>query len=104
MEFKLFDSIGEMKKVLVNKKPRLVKAGTKNICIVRQDENLIAFENECPHMGEALNNGPINHLDEIVCPLHSYRFNIQTGESVERQCRSLKKIKVISEIGVYLVF
>ena len=103
MEFKLFESIDQMKDVLVNKKPRQVKAGGKNICIVREGENLLAFANECPHMGESLSNGTINHLDEIVCPLHSYRFNIHTAEAVERQCRSLKKIQVTFAAGVFLI-
>lgn len=94
MEFKLFESIDEMKNTLVNNKPRLVKAGAKNICIVRQDEDLIAFENECPHMGESLHKGLINFQNEIACPLHSYRFNILSGECNQRECAPLKFIKV----------
>jgi nitrite reductase/ring-hydroxylating ferredoxin subunit len=103
MEFKLFDSIDQMKSVLENKKPRLVRAGEKNICVVRQNDMLIAFENECPHMGESLHNGVLNYLDEIVCPLHAYRFNIESGES-KNNCPSLKKVRVLQEKEIILIF
>lgn len=103
MEFKLFDSIEEMIKALENKKPRLVRAGNKNVCVVMLDHELIAFENECPHMGESLHNGVINHLNEIVCPLHFYRFNMKTGESTH-DCTPLKKVKVLIKKEVFLVF
>lgn len=102
MEFKLFASIEEMKNVLKDKKPRLVRAGNKNICIVLFEDKLIAFENECPHMGESLHNGHVNHFGEIICPLHSYRFNMQSGETT-RNCASLKSVKVIQEKEVFLL-
>lgn len=103
MEFKLFDSIEEMKDLLENKKPRLVRAGNREICIVRQNNKLVAFENSCPHMGESLHNGVVNYLDEIVCPLHAYRFNIHSGESTSN-CPSLKKVIVLMEKEVFLIF
>lgn len=102
MEFKLFASIEEMKNALENKKPRLVRAGDKNICVVLFEDKLIAFENECPHMGESLHKGHINPSGEVVCPLHSYRFSLQTGET-SQNCSSLKKVKVIQEEEVMLV-
>lgn len=103
MEFKLFDSIDDMKKALVNKKPRLVRIGNKNICVIREDEELIAFENECPHMGESLHTGVINYQNEIVCPLHSYRFNIRSGESNQQDCAALNFIKVKISDEILLV-
>lgn len=103
MEFKVFSSIQEMKNVLENRKPRLVRSGEKNICIIRLENRLIAFENECPHMGESMHNGKVNYLNEIVCPLHSYRFNILTGESANN-CPSLKKVQVLQENEILLKF
>lgn len=103
MRFKLFDSLADMQRMLQNNEPRLVKAGNRNICIVRQGDKLVAFENECPHMGEGLNGGVINYLGEIVCPLHTYKFNLKTGEEERRRCRSLKFIKSTqSEEGFFL--
>jgi len=102
MEVKLFDSIQEAFEVLKDHEPRLVKSNSRNICVVKRDDKIFAFQNECPHMGEPLHRGKINYLGEIVCPLHTYRFNIVTGESSKEGCNSLKRVSVIVRDGVYL--
>ncbi len=103
MEFKLFNHISEIEKYLQANKPRLVKADSKTICIIKKEEGLIAFENECPHLGEALHRGKINFQNEITCPWHSYRFSLDTGEEIAGRCQSLKFIKVTqSKRGVFL--
>ena len=102
MEVKLFDSIAEAKNTLEQKVPRLVKVEGKNLCIIRIDENILAFENECPHMGESLHNGKLNYLNQIVCPLHTYRFDTKTGEEANQRCGSLKFVKVITRGSIYL--
>ena len=103
MLFKLFNSSEELENLLQNNQPRHVVAGQRNICVVRQGTNLIAFENECPHMGESLSGGLVNGLNEIVCPLHTYKFNLKTGEEESRRCASLKFIHVKNEGGeIYL--
>lgn len=102
MELKLFESIAEAKKILKENTPQLVKAAGKNVCIIRREDSLIAFVNECPHLGESLHRGTVNYLGEIVCPLHTYRFNLDTGEEAEHRCRPLQFVKVLSEEEVYL--
>ena len=103
MRVKLFETLDEMKRMLQNNEPRLVKAGKKNICVVKQGERLIAFENECPHMKEGLNGGLVNHMNEIVCPLHTYKFNLQTGMEENQRCPQLRFTKVeITTEGVFL--
>ena len=103
MKFKLFDSQAKAKEVLLHDKPVLVRAGKKEICLVRQHEELFAFQNECAHMGEALHRGNMNHLGEIVCPLHTYRFSIRSGEESDRRCQSIKTYPVIElPDGIYV--
>ena len=102
MEVKLFDSITEAEAVLTENQPKLVKAMGRNICIVLRKNEFFAFENECPHMGESLHQGNVNYLGEIVCPLHSYRFNLKTRQPVGKDCGSLKPIPVIVKRGVSL--
>ncbi len=103
MLFKLFDNKSEMEKTLQNNQPRLVVAGNKNICVIRQKDQLIAFINECPHMGQGMNEGLVNFLNEIVCPLHGYKFNLTDGEEEKRRCSSLHFISVESnDEGVFL--
>ena len=102
MKVKLFESIKEAQQVLINRQPKLVKAMGKNFCVVRFDQEIFAFENECPHMGESLHRGTVNYLGEIVCPLHAYRFNLSSGDSVEKECAPLHIIKVITDKAIYL--
>ena len=103
MEVKLFESMDQAKNVLQNKIPRLVRAEGVNICIIRLGDELIAFRNECPHMGESLHRGKINYLDEMVCPLHTYRFSLRSGDEVGSKCGSLRFIKVVHREQVYLL-
>lgn len=103
MRFKLFDSQTKVKEVLQHNQPRLVRAGNKEICIVLLGEKLHAFQNECSHMGESLHKGNMNYLNEIVCPLHTYRFNIVSGEESERRCKALKIYPIIdSSDGIFI--
>ncbi len=103
MEVKLFESFDEAKSLLPNKKPRLVKANGKNICVIRIEEELFAFQNECPHQGASLHHGIVNYLNQMVCPLHAYRFDLATGEVVEKSCKSLRVIPIlIKDEEIYL--
>ena len=72
---KLFESLLEAKKILKENEPRLVRVGSQNVCVIRNGDDLVAFINECPHLGESLHRGVVNFTQEIVCPLHAYRFS-----------------------------
>lgn len=103
MRFRLFDKKEDFENSLQNNQPRLVVAGNQNICVVRKQDKLIAFKNECPHMGQGLNDGLVNYLGEIVCPLHGYKFSLVHGEEEKQRCASLTFIPVeFSEEGVFL--
>ena len=102
MEVKLFESIEEAFDVLKENDTRLVRANGQNICVVRREGDIIAFQNECPHQGESLHKGLVNYLGEIVCPLHSYRFSLSNGETSSQPCRPLKFIPVRIKKAVYL--
>ena len=47
-------------------------------CIVNLEGELHAIDNLCPHQSASLGLGEIKG-DEIICPLHQYRFNLKTG-------------------------
>lgn len=103
MRYKLFESQAKAKEVLKHNEPRLIRAGNKEVCIVRVKEELFAFQNECSHMGERLHRGSVNYLKEIVCPLHTYRFSICTGEESQQRCGAIKTYSIIEEPdGIYV--
>jgi nitrite reductase/ring-hydroxylating ferredoxin subunit len=39
-----------------------------------------AFSSRCPHAGGPLQSGKINENGEIVCPLHRFAFNLESGK------------------------
>jgi nitrite reductase/ring-hydroxylating ferredoxin subunit len=79
----------EAYKLLKNNVPRLAKANGNHFCVVRVRDRIYAFESLCPHLKEPLSNGKINHLDEIICPLHHFRFSLKTGSETSNRCRPL---------------
>lgn len=58
-----------------------VEVNGKRICIARQGGKIFACAATCPHAGGKLADGYIDALNNIVCPVHKYRFNINTGHN-----------------------
>ena len=48
------------------------------VAVFRCRSQLYGLQNRCPHAGGSLADGVVEG-DEVICPLHSYRFNIRTG-------------------------
>jgi nitrite reductase/ring-hydroxylating ferredoxin subunit len=67
----------------------------EEICIVCDSSKYYAFDNLCPHASASLGLGKIKN-GEVVCPLHEYRFNYNTGKCNIKGFE-LKKYEVICE-------
>jgi nitrite reductase/ring-hydroxylating ferredoxin subunit len=79
---------------------KLVQLGSEKICITRTGDLFFAFEQFCPHKKAELIQGSIVR-NEIVCPLHSYRFDLYSGQVVSGQCPDLKVFEVkLSDNGL----
>ncbi|ALF10732.1 NifU family protein [Parageobacillus thermoglucosidasius] len=50
-----------------------------DILLVRMDRKVMAFRNQCPHMGMPLDGGMTDGA-VITCPWHGFRFDLSTGE------------------------
>lgn len=53
----------------------------KRICLAKHNSNLMACAAKCPHAGGYLSDGYIDAVGNIVCPLHRYKFSLQTGRN-----------------------
>ncbi len=51
----------------------------------RRDGRVFALANRCPHRGGPLADGILGG-DEVICPLHSYRFELTTGKGLTDPC------------------
>ncbi|MDQ0340942.1 nitrite reductase/ring-hydroxylating ferredoxin subunit/Fe-S cluster biogenesis protein NfuA [Caldalkalibacillus uzonensis] len=50
-----------------------------DILLVRIDGKVMAYRNQCPHMGMPLDGGMVDG-GAITCPWHGFRFDLSTGE------------------------
>jgi len=48
------------------------------VIFVRENEDIYAFKNKCPHQGAKL-NGCWLEDDKVVCPVHQYKFDVENG-------------------------
>lgn len=100
---KLFSDDAEARQRLQSNKPQLVIAHGKRICLVLHNQSFFAVQDSCPHSGASLSQGIVNYLGEIVCPLHSYCFNLQSGQELSSRSRDLITYPVkIDETGFYI--
>jgi nitrite reductase (NADH) small subunit len=69
-------------------------AGGKEIVLVRRDGRLMALDRICPHEGGRISAGPLAEGRYVVCPLHNYRFDPETGRAVGVACKSARTYRV----------
>lgn len=86
--------LGSSKESILNMVPdrsiKKVLIGEKPITLVRVSRDFYAFQGFCPHRGAPLFEGSLNVMNEIICPLHQYRFDIKTGEVMAGSCGDLE--------------
>ncbi|MBN3581265.1 Rieske (2Fe-2S) protein [Algoriphagus aestuarii] len=67
-----------------------VLVGDQKIALVRIGSEFFAFQAFCPHRGASLVEGQLNSINEIICPLHQYRFEIKSGRVSAGSCSDLE--------------
>jgi nitrite reductase/ring-hydroxylating ferredoxin subunit len=79
-----------------------VKAGGKTFCLVSVDDKIYALSAKCPHAGGDLTQGWCKE-GKLICPVHRYSYNIETGKGSEGQNDYIKSYPVeIREGLVYI--
>ena len=58
-----------------------VTVGGKELAIFNLGDRFATIENECPHKGGPLCDGIVSGT-VVVCPLHGWRFDLNTGMPV----------------------
>lgn len=100
---KLFSGEEEARQRIQNNKPQLVIANGKRICLVNHNNRFFAVQDSCTHSGESLSKGIVNHLGEVICPLHNYCFSLQSGHELSARSRDLATYPIkIDESGFFI--
>jgi len=55
-----------------------VTAGSKKLCLVKNDNQFFALGTKCPHAGANLSSGWCENK-KLVCPFHRYSYDLETG-------------------------
>ena len=58
---------------------RAAVIGDRTIAIFNLGDRFLAVDNQCPHQSGTLCDG-IDAGDAVVCPLHQWKVNLETGE------------------------
>ena len=66
-------------KELQEGKMKLVSVEGTPVLLIKQNGQIFAINNRCPHMACGFSGGTLDGL-VIVCPCHDWRFNLETGE------------------------
>lgn len=84
--------------------PLIVEINGEPVALCRIGEQVYALEDVCPHQGASFEGGEIE--DEVLtCPLHGWRANICTGQSLEAPSLKIKTYDTKIEGGnVYVRF
>jgi nitrite reductase/ring-hydroxylating ferredoxin subunit len=79
------------------------KANGKKFCIARNNDVLFACSNKCPHAGGFMDEGYLDALGNIVCPIHRYKFDLKNGRNTSGEGYHLKTYPVeVRTDGVFV--
>lgn len=100
---KIFPSLDEAKQKILPNQPRLLIVNEQRICLVNFNNEFFAVQDKCSHNGESLSKGKVNHLAEIICPWHNYRFSLKDGAAKDSSCPHLKTYQINADkSGFYI--
>ncbi len=75
----------------------------EKICVTRTSKGFFAVQDRCPHNGASLSKGLCSAKNEIICPLHRYSFDLESGKATSGGAYTLKTYPIsIKPDGVYV--
>lgn len=66
----------------------------QKICIVKTRKGLKACSSICPHASGDLSTGYLDQKENVVCPVHGYRFSLNHGRDTFNEGFFLKIFSV----------
>ena len=83
---------------------RTFQLGRMEVAVFRgRDGKVLATQALCPHRQGLLADG-LTGNNRVVCPLHSYKFSLLTGQPIGNDCEALQTYEVsLNEAGEILL-
>ncbi len=83
----------------------IVQVSGKTITLALINNQVFACAHKCPHASGILADGLIDSSNNIVCPLHRYKFNLFNGCNTSGEGYYLKVFAVEErEAGIFVRF
>ena len=102
-KLRIFDSPEKAKSTVPLNTLKKLRTKTQTFCLAHTPEGFFATSDACPHMGASLSKGRLNYLNELICPLHSYRFQLQSGRECQNRTSDLSTYRVeLNEKGLFI--
>jgi 3-phenylpropionate/trans-cinnamate dioxygenase ferredoxin subunit len=102
--FKIFPSWEMATMSLPENIPRKLVLNGNVYCLVRKHNKIFAMADACPHNKASLSEGRINAFNEIICPLHEYRYDLISGSESNVRSNGLEIFPVkVEKDGVFLL-
>lgn len=76
--------------------PTAVNVLGLDLVLLRHDDQITLFEGRCPHQDALLGEGEVRE-GALVCRVHEWRFDAQTGKRLDAPDPCLKKFNVITD-------
>lgn len=81
---------------------RKVKANNRDICLIGFEGKWYAVSAKCPHAGGELAGGWCKD-GSIICPLHRYQYNLETGRGAAGQGDYIDTFPIeVCDDGIYV--
>jgi nitrite reductase/ring-hydroxylating ferredoxin subunit len=78
---------------------RLVECNGVTVTLCRSGERWFAVDDACPHRGLSLSTGTLEGA-VLTCSWHGYRYDLESGECLDRTTPRLAKCSVVVADGV----
>ena len=95
----LFSSPEGLEERLPENSVKLLRVGSKRLCLARTSDGIFAIDDGCTHSKASLSQGFLTQFGEVVRPLHNYRFNLRTGDCSESGCPAVRTYPIKQEEG-----
>lgn len=103
MIVKLFASEEEAKNEVPLGTIRKLVVKEKGYLLIHSSLGFSVIDELCPHQRESLSKGKLNTFDEVICPLHEYRFSLKTGNESSNRCKNLTLYQIaVKSDGLYI--
>ncbi len=100
---KIFESAKEFENYIQEGTMMVFELKGEKICITRTSHGAYAVQDRCPHNGASLSKGFCTVKNEIVCPLHRYSYDLESGKGTSGGGFALKTYPIrCEEQGVYV--